>query len=102
MTTGTQLPINFHNTIQLTGKELDEAIMTAKSQEERIYLLMTGKSAMTPFEVMDLYNSVFPIVPITSIRRALSNLENQNKLIKTHWSKLEQYGKPNYKWMVVK
>lgn len=91
----------FHNTVKLKDAELEEAIRNAKTQEERIYLLMTGKSSRTPFEVLDMYCAIFPIVPITSIRRAMSNLEKAGKLIKTNQQKKEQYGKPNYKWLAV-
>lgn len=90
----------FYNTISLSGETLKEAIKDCKTQEERILKLMNGRAAMTPFEVLDLYNSILPPVPITSIRRALTNLEKDGKVVKTVFTKKERYGKVNYKWMM--
>lgn len=98
-----QLPISFHNSIHLEGTELQEALLQCQKQEDRIYLLMKGKPAMTPPEVLDMYNSIFPAVPLTSIRRAMTNLSSPlvRKLIKTKWHKEGNYGKKNYKWLAV-
>lgn len=53
---------------------------------------------MTPFYVLDLYSKLYHPVPITSIRRAMSNLTEQNKLIKTRNMKKEFFGKKNFLW----
>lgn len=98
-----QLPISFHNTIDLKDQELNDALQQCQKQEDRIYLLMKGKPSMTPPEVMDMYNKKFPQVPLTSIRRAMTNLSHPlvRKLVKTTWTKEGQYGKRNYKWLAV-
>ena len=54
----------------------------------------------TPFEVSDYYNRWFDPIPITSIRRAMTNLERAGKLEKTGQMKMERYGKPNHLWKV--
>lgn len=95
-----QTVISFHNTIQLKGDELKQAIANAKRQEDRIYLLMQGKSSRTPFEILDLYCEVLPIVPITSIRRALNTLVKQGRMITTDM-KMERLGKPNFKYLAI-
>ena len=52
---------------------------------------------MTPFDVETaLYSNT--MVPITSIRRAITNLTNDEKLVKTDNQKTGPYGKPSYCW----
>jgi hypothetical protein len=53
---------------------------------------------MTPFEVEEAYIKLYPKVPITSIRRAMSNLTKDNKLVKTNAMKQGGYDKPNFIW----
>lgn len=100
-----QTQISFHNTIQLSGNELKEAIVKCKRQEDKIYLLMKGKPSKTAYEVWDLYCSILPLVPITSIRRALTNMckETPPRMIKgsKHLMKQERMGKPNYKYLAI-
>jgi len=40
----------------------------------------------------------FPECPITSVRRAMTNLSNQGKLEKSNVMMLERYGKKNHYW----
>lgn len=102
MTGAVQLPICFHNSIKLQGLELEEAIQQCKSQEDRIFILMHKSSAKTPFEMQDIYNKTFNTnVPVTSIRRAFSNLEKQGRIVKLGIQTIEQFGKPNHKWIRV-
>lgn len=96
-----QLQFSFHDTINLPNELFNKANDKCETQEQRIYLLMRSRSAMTPFEVQDIYNFSYPEIPITSIRRALSNLERMGLLKKTEWMKQGKYGKPNHKWMCV-
>jgi hypothetical protein len=72
---------SFHDTIGLNIPELIEAETKAKNQEERIlYLFRTYNEKMTPSEVYKRYQLVWPVVPLTSIRRALSNMTRDEKL----------------------
>jgi len=89
----------FHNTIRATGDKLIAHTITCKGQSERILAIFkeSGKS-MTPFEVEEEYTKLYPKVPITSIRRAMSNLTKDNKLIKTNAMKQGGYDKPNFIW----
>ncbi len=91
---------HFHNTINASGDTLVAHTITCKSQEERILVIFKEKQgvAMTPFYVADLYSKLYKEVPITSIRRAMSNLTEENKLIKLPSMREEKYGKPNFLW----
>lgn len=91
---------HFHNTINSSGDELVAHTITCKTQEDKILAIFREKQgiAMTPFYVLDLYSKLYRPVPITSIRRAMSNLTEQNKLIKTRNMKKEFFGKKNFLW----
>lgn len=101
---------HFHNTIASTGDTLVAHNITCKSQEDRILDIMKNVHAgavslnkevdgyMTPFEVEKLYSKLYRAVPITSIRRAMSNLTEENKITKMNFMKSGEYGKPNFTW----
>tara|TARA_R110000803_G_scaffold192315_1_gene255140 strand:- start:52 stop:339 length:288 start_codon:yes stop_codon:yes gene_type:complete len=92
----------FFNTTNESGIDLQLAIQKAKNQNDRIYKIMQQNSEpMTPFEVQSVYELIFPSVPITSIRRAMSTLTDNGQLVKTENMKVEQYGAKNHLWRVV-
>lgn len=89
---------SFHNSIGLEGEALDSAEKSANKQEERILSFFYPGAKFTPFEIEAKYNSKFQPIPITSVRRSLTNLTRKSKLRKCAEMKLEKYGKPNYQW----
>lgn len=89
----------FFNTIGEVGETLKESKANANKQESRILELMT--EPCTPFEVHRLYCLKYPEVPITSIRRAMSNMSSKGLLEKTDQKKTEKYGKSNFVWKKV-
>ena len=92
---------NFYNTTNQSGIELQISIRNAKNQAERILNIMKHcNEPMTPFDVQQVYSSFFDPVPITSIRRAMTNLTDENKLTKTDKQKSGIYGAPNYCWVI--
>lgn len=88
----------YYNTTRITGEELKAAINQATSQEEKIYLYFQSKPAyaFTPEEVQDAIG--LNDAPITSIRRAMTNLTNENKLVKTNTQRLSRFKRPSYAW----
>lgn len=88
----------FFNTIKQTGEELSESQEKAKRQEIAIlnYFLKNKGKSYTPFQVQENLHLVE--VPITSIRRAMTNLTNKGKLVKTDRMIPERFGKPNFLW----
>lgn len=95
------LQLDFFNTIKLNQEELEKATDTALKQEDKILSVMNTNVPYTPFEIQNIYVSRYENVPITSIRRAMTVLTKKNKLIKLSDFKLEQYGKPNHRWVKV-
>ena len=87
----------FYNTINLNGIDLDSARSKCKSQQEFIRLLFKNAPSLeiSPSQLLTLFNND---VPITSIRRALTNLTNDNVLDKTDKQIVGMYGKLEHIW----
>lgn len=100
------LPVNiqhFFNTINLCCDDLVKAVSQCKKQENMIFnlfKLLPGRE-LTPFQVQTiLIHSGFlhPKTPITSIRRAMTNLTEAGLLVKTDKTVKEEFGKLNHLW----
>lgn len=90
--------MSFHNTNNESGIELGESIVKAIRQEELIleYFKLHPQDKFTPFEIQSALGLM--ATPITSIRRAITNLTADDKLIKTDKQKVGDYGKKNFCW----
>jgi hypothetical protein len=91
---------SFHNTISLKGEELVIAAAQARTQEERILAFFRSRPGrvFTPEDLL----AIMPLrTPITSVRRAMTNLTRDGLLAKVP---LEQrrvrgkLGKPVHSW----
>lgn len=89
----------FFNTIHLNISELKDATHNVNKQEMRITeIFKSAKLPLSPSMVHHIYNHIFPPVPITSIRRALTNLSNDNVLTKTDAMSMGEHGKHQHIW----
>ena len=92
----------YYNTTSLTGDELKEAWANAKSQEEMIMVFFraNSKGVFTPFDVL---NKIFKDsnTPVTSIRRAMTDLTEANYLIKTDIQRKGDYNKLCHCWRLL-
>lgn len=90
---------SFCNTVEATGAQLELFQARAVTQEAQIlaFFARYGKDAFTPAEV---YHALFYAsnVPLTSVRRAITNLTKQGKLYKTTEQTAGRYGIKNHKW----
>ena len=88
--------MSFYNTIHETGNTLKESHRKVRSQEGKIlnYFLMYGKP-LSPSMISQKMNLN---CPLTSIRRAFTNLTIDNKLIKTDEYTIGDYGKREHLW----
>ena len=88
--------MSFYNTTHETGETLKESHRMAKTQEGRIlnYFLTLG-TPLSPSRVLDGMNLN---CPLTSIRRAITNLTLARKLIKTDEYSVGMYGKREHLW----
>ncbi len=88
----------FINTTHSTGRQLRNYQRTANTQESRIleFFEDNKNQAFTPSDVCRL---VFENdVPITSVRRGITELTNDGQLSKTNQQVTGPWGKPEYKW----
>ena len=101
----------YHNTTQSTQPELGQYQDKAKSQEERINRYIRGVIAeqmtsahhyfcgtqyFTPSMVRShVFNDE---VPLTSVRRAMTNLTDDGHLVKTDRQFPGPYGRPEFGW----
>ena len=93
---------NYFNTTNLNGKELEGEKANATSQQEFILSLFYGKKdEYTASEMWKAYLSCGKRCPITSVRRALTNLTSDGKLEKTNVQRIGIYGKPEYVYQLV-
>lgn len=90
---------HYHNTNKESGATLAQSEAKAKSQEDKVMEFFTafGDSYhFTPDAVLQYGD--FPDTPITSIRRAMTNLKKQGKLMKTENMEIGSYGKRVHTW----
>lgn len=87
----------YYNTTNLKGDELKTSQKKTVSQEQKI--LDIFKKHQVPLSPTDVYrNFAPPYAPLTSIRRALSNLTKDGKLEKTSKMTMGNYGKLEHCW----
>lgn len=89
----------FYNTIQLSGNELREAVASAKDQDRAVLLIFENTNrSFSPSEILRLIEKTGKKPPITSIRRSITNLTKEGKLIKLEEYTQGLYNKREHKW----
>jgi len=95
---------NYHDRSPVSDEhQVKEANKRAKSQDALILDIFKNYSTrkFSPDEILDLYKSrTGKNVPLTSIRRAISNLTDLGHLEMTNYRKDGPYGKPVHLWRV--
>ena len=92
--------MSYYNTNNETGETLKTSRKRVNIQEKEIINIFTDRPGrkMTPFDVQD---EVGHHVPITSIRRAITNLTEKSVLTKCKSMRMGRYGKMNHCWKLV-
>ncbi len=91
----------YHNTNNETGAVLERSTAKAERQEDVILNLFKRGGEYTPDEVWrQLYLGTH--TPLTSVRRAITNLTGLGLLEKTDRQRPGLYGKNVYIWRVVR
>lgn len=92
---------SYHNTTNEQREDLSQSEAKAKTQDEAVLELLKKipDNSYTPCEIHNMLNLN---CPLTSTRRALSNLTKQGLAIRTKKKKLGIYGKLNYCWTLFK
>jgi hypothetical protein len=90
----------YHNTNKETGQTLATSNKKAKDQEEIIMSFMQHRKKASPEEIwMAAFDT--NAVPLTSVRRGVTNLTNKGKLVKTEQQIMGMYGKMISIWEIV-
>ena len=92
----------YYNTNNETNETLTRSRRNTVNQEDVIFSVFENSptNEFTPSEVLNVIGFQDPDCrwPITSIRRAISDLTGSNKIIKTNNQKVGPYGKNVYTW----
>lgn len=99
---------SYHDTVDEKGATLDSYEEKAKTQEEIILGFMRQNPGIlfTPFDIMEQCYLGCKQPPITSIRRAITNLEHSFKnqpfgMRKSTKKKKGEFGRDNYCWVYI-
>ena len=88
--------MTYYNTNNEEGANLLRSRMNTQKQEDVIYLLFNGNDVhLSPDMIKTLLVQDYPI---TSIRRALTNLTDKGLLKKTNEMVMGKYGKKTHTW----
>lgn len=88
---------NYHNTTAQAGAILVTYAEKAKTQDEEVLEIFKRYSKLTASEAFRWYQDEHSTdVPLTSIRRAISNLSKEGALTKTDDQRTGIYGRPEY------
>jgi hypothetical protein len=90
---------DYYNTNRLRDRELIAAIAKARSQQEKIFLWFCAHPArlFAPHQIRNILFDDYK-TPITSIRRAMTNLEIEGRLVKSNKMTTGEYGRPVHFW----
>jgi hypothetical protein len=95
---------SFYNTINLSGIELFDAEISAQTQEDKILIFFKNNSGNYPpskiHQILIDRKIIHPLTPITSIRRAITNLTKSGKITMTDEMSEGPLGKPEHQWMI--
>ena len=86
----------FYNTTNESGQLLIDYREKAGRQETIILSLFRKIREGSPWDIYEIVGNM----PITSVRRALTNLTKKGCLIKTGLKKEGAYGRPEYIWKI--
>ena len=98
-----QYSLTFHDTVPLPDDQLKKAIDTATKQKAIVldFFKSYPNDRFTPYEVWEFFQRTVDVVMLlTSVRRCITNLTKEGRLIKCQWSESKEgaYGKLNRTW----
>jgi transcription initiation factor IIE alpha subunit len=88
----------YYNTTNEEGDVLTKCREKALTQDDVILNVFKKVKDATPFEVWEAIYKTGVDYPITSIRRSINSLTNQDHIVKTNKKRDGKHGKPNYIW----
>ena len=91
--------MTFYNTIQENPSELARSQTKAKTQEQKI--INCFKQYERPLSPSMVLKQLNLNCPLTSVRRAMTNLTTDGKLFKTNSFVIGDYAKPEHLWELI-
>lgn len=88
--------VSFHNTVGYTGRQLVQANVEAKRQDAVVLdVFRKAGRALTPSEV----HALLPMPALlTSVRRAITNLTRDGKLVRLDMQRMGPWKRPEHVW----
>lgn len=93
--------MSFYNTIHAGGEQLKIFSHRAEKQEQIIYNLFTAHGKLSPWQAFRICQQLGRQYPITSVRRSITNLEKEGKLVKTDHQVMGPYGVKEFIWKAI-
>jgi len=90
--------LTYHNTTDVAGDTLTHYRRSAQTQNDTILSLFQIHRRLSPSQVSDHTDHHWPL---TSIRRAISDLTKEGRLQKTEVKVRGRYGKPEHVWQLI-
>lgn len=88
---------NYFNTTNQDQDFVKQKKTKNKNQEQKVYQIFKNGGRYTASEIYDLWKVHYAKnIPLTSIRRAMSNLQYDRQIIKTKDTKIGIYGAPEH------
>lgn len=91
----------FYNTINLEGEKLQYEVANALKQEQLIQAIYEANpyKEISPSRVLHIFHGKYnKFVPVTSVRRAITNLTDKGILDKTDNMVTGDFAKPEHTW----
>jgi len=95
----------FHNTTKEEGAALEDASRKAEGQDQLVLDLFVSRAkfnrALAPSTVHKILvqrHALDSHTPLTSVRRAITNLTNRGLLVRTNEKQKGPFGRPEYLW----
>lgn len=92
------MALSYYDMTNLQDQDLFREQINAESQEARVFnhFINHRRFEFTPFDIL---HQVFDdAVPVTSVRRAITNLTDRGQLVRTNNKRPGDYGKLCYTW----
>lgn len=89
---------SYHQTTNLTLGELRQRIEDAEHQDEMILAAFDCGMARSPSQIHNMLSALGKKMPITSVRRSISNLTRVGALVKTSEQRRGPYGHAETLW----
>lgn len=90
--------VSYHNTVPVSGGELLLAVKAAAAQDDAVLILFGSGGVWSPSQVHRYFTQCGHDWPITSVRRAISNLTKAKLLVMTGSSVIGPHGRRENTW----